>query len=86
MTKYLAELYLPRSGSDGLHDAARRARTAAKELTAEGTAVRYLRSIFVPQDETYFLLYEAESADAVAEASARAGIAVERIVDAVLPT
>jgi hypothetical protein len=86
MMKYLAELYLPRSGSDGLRDAARRARAAAKELTAEGTAVRYLRSIFVPQDETYFLLYEAESAGAVAEASARAGIAVERIVDAVLPT
>lgn len=86
MAKYLAELYVPRAGSDGLRDATRRARAAAKEMTDQGTAVRYLRSIFVPEDETYFLLYEADSASAVAEASARAGIEVERIVDAVLPT
>jgi hypothetical protein len=85
MARYLAELYLPQTGSDGLREAVARARSAAQELTREGAPVRYLRSIFVPEDETYFLLYEAGSAEAVAEASARAGIAAERIVEAVLP-
>jgi hypothetical protein len=45
--------------------------------------VRYLRTIFVPQDEICFHLYEAQDADAVGEASLRAEIAYERIVRAV---
>ena len=85
MARYLAELYLSKAGSDGLPEAAARARRAARDLTREGMSVRYLRSIFVPEDETWFLVYEADSTAAVTEASARAGLAVERIVEAVLP-
>lgn len=44
--------------------------------------MRYLRTIFVPEDETCFHLFEAVSADAVAEASKRAAIEHERIVEA----
>jgi hypothetical protein len=80
--KYLVELYLPREGAGGPSPTARRARSVAEEMTREGTAVRYLRSIFVPEDETWFCLYEAASAEAAAEASRRSGLPGTRIVEA----
>ena len=83
MPRYLAELYLPKAGPGELEKAAARACTAAEEMSRAGSAVRYLRSIFVPGDETWFLLYEAPAA-VVLEAGARAGISVERVVDAVI--
>ncbi len=84
MPAYLAELYVPRTGSDGVEDAAARARTAADELRRAGTLVRFHRSIFVPVEETCFLLYEAESPESVRRAVGLAGIAFDRIVEAVL--
>jgi hypothetical protein len=80
---YLVELYLPRRDEPALIDAAIRARVASEQVTNEGSHVRYLRTIFVPQDEICFHLYEAQAADAVGEASLRAHIAYERIVRAV---
>jgi hypothetical protein len=82
MPRYLVELYLPRPGAGGRRAAAAKARSAAKALTLEGTPVRYVRSIFIPEDETYFCLFEAPSADAVREASVRAGMSPSRIVAA----
>ena len=84
MPKYLAELYLPKAGPGDLEKATARACTAAEEMSRAGSTVRYLRSIFVPEDETWFLLYEAPSAAAVFEAGARAGISIERVADAVV--
>jgi hypothetical protein len=81
--QYLVELYLPRRDEAALADAAVRARAASEQLTSEGRQVRYLRTIFVPQDEICFHLYEAQAADVVGEASRRAQIAYERIVRAV---
>ena len=83
MEQYLVELYLPRRDEAALADAAMRARAASEQLTSEGRQVRYLRTIFVPQDEICFHLYEAHTADEVGEASLRAQIAYERIVRAV---
>jgi hypothetical protein len=81
--QYLVELYLPRRDEAALADATMRARAASEQVTNEGRHVRYLRTIFVPQDEICFHLYEAQAADAVGEASLRAQIAYERIVRAV---
>jgi Protein of unknown function (DUF4242) len=83
MTRYLAELYLPKAGTDEVRNAAERARTASDELTRQGTQVRYIRALFLGGDETCFHLYEAGSAEAVFEASRRAAIPVERVVEAV---
>ena len=41
-----------------------------------------MRAIFVPEDETCFFLYEAESADAVREATRLAGLSSVRITEA----
>lgn len=77
---YLVEIYLPRS-ANALADAAGRVAAAAEELAGEGLPVRYLQAIFVPKDETCFLLFDASSAQDAATATARAGIAFERVVE-----
>jgi hypothetical protein len=79
MAEYLVELYV----AQGDHAAARHhvalAERAGADLSREGLAVRYLRSIFVPEDETCFLLFEADSAALVTEAVQRAGLRLEHV-------
>jgi hypothetical protein len=53
-------------------------------LAAElGTGIRYVRTIFLPGDETLLHAFEATSPDALSEAAHAAGLAYERIVEAV---
>lgn len=85
MARYLVELYLSRAGSNGLDAAAERARSTAEAMSREGHSVRWLRTIFVPEDEICFYLYEAASADLVREAVERAGIGFERVLAATEP-
>lgn len=59
MAEFLLELDVPRTDGVAVEHGAERSRIAAEELTREGTPVSYLRSIFVPEDETCFFLYEA---------------------------
>jgi ubiquinone/menaquinone biosynthesis C-methylase UbiE len=83
MAEYLVELYV----AHGDHVVARQhvtqAERAGAELSREGRTVRYVRSILVPEDETCFLLYEADSADLVAEAVHRAGLRLEHVSAAI---
>jgi hypothetical protein len=80
---YLVETYFPRDGRDRLSEIVSQAQAAAKAMRVDGVDVRYLRPIFLPDDETCFHLFEAPSAQAVAEASRRAALAYDRIVEAV---
>ena len=79
MPEYLLEFYVPRDDGRGVSDDEQQARAAAEELTRRGTAVAYRRSIFVPAEETCFLLFEAESADAVRDAATLAALPCGRI-------
>jgi hypothetical protein len=79
VTEFLVELYVSRTDAAAVARGADGSRRAAEELTREGTPVRYLRSIFVPEDETCFLLYEAVSADAVREVARRAALPFDHI-------
>ena len=81
MAEFLVESYVARTDSAAAERGAERSRLAAERLTREGTRVRYLRSIFVPEDETCFFLYEADSAEAVRLAAARAALPFERVVE-----
>ena len=85
MGEFIAELYVSRADEAGAEGLSRRVRAAAEELTREGIPVRYLRSIFVPDDETCFVLCEAPSAGAVCETAARASLRFARIAHAVTP-
>jgi hypothetical protein len=78
---YLAELYLP--GGAALADVARQARAGADAVAATGPPVRFMQAIFVPLDESCFVLYQAESAADVTAAGTRAGLAFERVAVAI---
>jgi hypothetical protein len=82
MTEFVVELYVARTDI-GAAERGARARWAAAELSRLGTSVRYLNSIFVPEDETCYLLYEGESAEAVRDAARLAGLAFEHVAEAV---
>jgi hypothetical protein len=81
MPEFLVECYVSRTGGAAVERGAERARLSAAELTREGTAVRYVRSIFVPEDETCFFLYEADSVDAVTAAACHAALPFERVAE-----
>jgi len=81
--QYLVELYVPRSDAGAVERDANEAERAARELARDGTPIRYLHSIFVPEDETCLLLFEAASLDDVREAARRAGLVSGRLIEAV---
>lgn len=74
--EYLLELYLSRADASGLDAKLRQARAAAEAVAEavadDGLPLRLLQSIYVPEDETLFLVYDAPSADPVREAARRA--------------
>ena len=49
-----------------------RSRAACEEMTFESKPIRLLRSLFLPEDGSCFLLFEAASVAAVVEAAQRA--------------
>ena len=84
MVEFLVEVYISQDDAGAAAGHAAAARTAAEEIDRAGTPVRFLRSIFVPDDETCFLLYEAASADVARAAAVRAGLSPARVSEAIL--
>jgi Protein of unknown function (DUF4242) len=82
---FLIETYEPNRHGESLADIERRSRTVAAELSREGTAVRYLRLIYVPADETCFYIVEGASLEVIEELARRAGLIFDRITEAVEP-
>jgi hypothetical protein len=78
MPSYLIEGYFPRSRAAELAESVARLRAVT-----EGTQVRHVRSSFLPVEELFLHVLEAESAEAAGEAAGRAGIAPERIIEEV---
>jgi hypothetical protein len=76
---YLVELAAPAGGWRDLQELTSRARAGAEEMNRDGVAVRFLRSIYVPEDESCFFLYEGDSIETVGEAGRRARLQVVRI-------
>ncbi len=83
MPRYLVETYVPRARAQEARAAGRRAQDAADELVSEGIVISYVRTTFLPDDETCFHAFEAASVEAVGEACRRAGVDSPRIVVAV---
>lgn len=81
MAEFLLEVYVARSNTEAVEDGVRRAREGADAAAADGSIVHFVRSIFLPADETCFYVYEADSAEAIQEAARRAGLPVERVVE-----
>jgi hypothetical protein len=85
MADFLVEVYTPRLDEAALVKRAAQLEAAAEAMSTEGFRVTYLRSIHVPEDETCFHLFVAESAEIVSEAGRRAGLTFDRVTEAVEP-
>jgi hypothetical protein len=83
MRSYLVEAYLPRSTDEERRRMVERARVVVADMRAEGADLRYVRSIFLPQDETCFHCFEAASDAEVEEVARRARFTAHRIVEAI---
>ena len=81
MPSYLVETYLARTQSQKRAACERRARSAAKELTHD--RIRFVRSIYVPEDEICFFVFDAPSGREAALAAQRAALDPIRVVEAV---
>jgi hypothetical protein len=83
MCEFLVEMYVSRSDSASGLPRPEDISAAAEQLTREGTEVRLVHTILVPEDETCFYLFQAQGGEAVLAAAARAGIRFGRVVEAV---
>jgi Nickel responsive protein SCO4226-like len=82
MREFIAEQYLSGSDTGAAHSGAEAARLAAEQLCREGAPVQFVRSIFIPEDETCLYIYEADSVETVRAAIARAGLRFEHVAEA----
>jgi hypothetical protein len=78
---YLVETYLARGQAGERAAREQRARSAVGEPTRE--SVRFERSIYVPEDEICFFVFDAPSGREAALAAERAGLEPIRVVEAV---
>ncbi len=78
MATFLVEHFWPDVTEAEFRAATDRVRASTGELAG----LRLLYSTFVPADEAAFCVFDADSADVVAEAYRRAGVRFERILDA----
>ncbi len=81
VNSYVVELQLTAGDAANVAAAGELARSAAEQLTREGTAVRCVRSVYVPEEDTCLLVFEASTVEAVDRAGRRAGLTYERIAE-----
>jgi hypothetical protein len=80
---YLVECYAPGICGQDVELAGARALAAAADLQREGLAIEYVGALFVPVDEVVFHVFSSSTAEAVREASTRAKVGFERVVESV---
>ena len=81
---YVVERYLPGLSRADFLTRLSRLESVIEELRGAGSAVRYLGSTIVLEDEACFCQFDASSVAVVTEANRRAGLSFDRIVPAVL--
>jgi hypothetical protein len=81
MPTFVVETYLSRADPDGLDRVAAAIRSALERPDADRGLIRYLRSVYVPVDETCLHFLVAPSKEAVAEVGRLAALSVDRILE-----
>ncbi len=83
MPSYLVETYLARGRAGERTARERRACSAAEDLTKGMSRVRFERSIYVPEDEICFFVFDAPSGRDAVLAAERAELDPVRVVEVV---
>jgi hypothetical protein len=81
MLEYLAERYDPGTTGDQIGADAARLEAAVRKLRAEGHAIEFLGSTFVPGDEATLSRFASSSAELVETAHRLASVPLERVVE-----
>jgi len=72
LSRFLLELNPEERGFEDIQALSARSRAACEEMTVESKPIRLLRSLFLPEEGSCFLLFEAASVASVVEAAHRA--------------
>jgi hypothetical protein len=83
LSRFLVEFEHPELPAAEIQDLGARSRAVTEKMRGEGATVRFLRTIYVPEDGRCFLLFEGGSAIEVGEAAGRVGFALSGLVEAV---
>jgi hypothetical protein len=78
-TTYLVECFWPGVTREAVEAANARARDRAALLRREGSSLRFLGSLLVPDDEVVFFQFRATSSEEVARASLEAQLPFDRV-------
>jgi uncharacterized protein DUF4242 len=82
MSVYMVDRDLPGITMDQLGAAQKAAIKTSQDFTAQGKNVRYIRSMYVPDEAHCMCLFEADNADVVKEVNDKANIPYTRVVKA----
>jgi hypothetical protein len=85
LSRFLLELDRPQLRAAEIQALGARSRSVTAQMRVEGATVRFLRTIYVPEDGRCYLLFEGQSEGEVGEAASRAGVAFGRLVAATNP-
>ena len=83
MPSYLVETFLARGAAGERQTRERRARSAAEDMTREGTRVSFEGSTHVPEDEICFFTFAAPSGREAVLVAQRAELEPLRVVEAI---
>jgi hypothetical protein len=81
-SRFLVEVTRGLGETEDIGDLAARSRAVCRELSIEGDPIRLLRSVFVPEDGSSLLVFEAETEGRVREACERSAIRVVEVAEA----
>jgi hypothetical protein len=80
---FFVECYSPGIDRESVKADGARASSVAAGMRRDGVAIRYLHAMFMSADEVVFHVFIADDARSVDEASRRAGVRFERIVESI---
>ncbi len=79
---FLVEHYRPGITAGAYRDATARLRASAAAMRRDGSAIRCVHATLVPEDEAMLAVIDAASSTLVEQLFARAGVRVDRMVQA----